>query len=323
MDKIDLIKQELFKRKENLAENVPSEIEYREDISIELGFNFFVKRDDILGKYGGNKVRKLEFLYPTIDKKEVFMFGPTGSHHLIANIIYGKDRFDFITCVFPTYLYKIRDENVVKKTEFVKNHSKEFIFVPNVVAAFAISFILSKLKGGFLIPPGSTSAVTSLGFVLSAIEIFHDVKKQKIPEPDFVFLPCGTGGTIAGLSVGFALCEMKSVITGIQVVGTCRKFILNKMSENVLKEIKKIVGWEIHKEKNWINFKVLKEFIGKGYGYPTKEGLEAMKFFKKFGIESEPTYTAKTLSALIKLNDKLKGKNILFYYTLNTLNTQG
>ncbi len=319
-DSIEIIKKELLKRKEKLAENIPSDIEYREDISKELGFNFFVKRDDILGKYGGNKVRKLEFLFPKINTKNVFMFGPTGSHHLIANLIYGKDRFDFTTFIFPTYLYKTGDEVIKKKTELVKRQSKRFIFVPNIAVAFAVSFVLSKIQRAFLIPPGSTSAESSLGFVLSAIEIYEDVRKQKIPEPDLIFLPCGTGGTAAGLSVGIALCGLKTTLMAIQVVKTCRKFILKKICDRIFHEMEKILKTEQSEIKKHLKFEILSDFIGRGYGYPTKDGYEAMKFFRRFNIDSEPTYTSKTLSALIKLKEKLKGKNIIFYYTLNTLN---
>ena len=64
---------------------------------------------------------------------------------------------------------------------------------------------------------------------------------------------------------------------------------------------------------------LLDDFIGRGYGFPTPDGDRALEFFSKFGLKVERTYTAKTFSALIQLKEMLQGKNVLFYYTLNTL----
>ncbi|MCS7213962.1 MAG: pyridoxal-phosphate dependent enzyme [Candidatus Calescibacterium sp.] len=323
MLELDRIRKSLTAHREILAQNIPSKIDFHKDISKELGMNFFIKREDVLGKYGGNKVRKLEFLYPTIDKKNVFMFGPTGSHHLVANLIYGKDRFDFISVIFPTYLYKMRNSYVLEKTEIVKMYSKKVIFTQSMPLAFALTYVLSKIKNGFFIPPGSSSPRTSLGFVLSAIEIYESITKNEIPEPDFIFLPAGTGGTIAGLLAGLNIVGLKSQIIGVQVVETCREFIVKKFCNLVLKELKKIVN-DLNTNTNHTkaNLKIIRGFIGKGYGYPTEDGIKAKEFFERFGIKSELTYTAKTLSAILHMKEKFREKNVLFYYTLNTLNTK-
>lgn len=317
---IDALKSVLLSYRHVLADNIPSQIDFREDISKELGMGFFVKRDDILGKYGGNKVRKLEFLYPKIDRNHLFMFGPTGSHHLLANVIYGRDRFSFTTVMFPTYLYKAGHRYVVEITEFIKRHSAKVLFFPNALLAVAVAFVLSKIKRGFLVPPASTSPRSSLGFVLLALEIYDDVKNGVIPEPDFVFLPGGSGGTAAGLAIGLALIGLKTQIVAVQVAETCKEFFVKKFSDLVLREMLDIKAVDEKTIKGIKpNLKVLGGFIGKGYGYPTDDGLKASAFFEKFKIRSEPTYTAKTLSAILKLKEKLKGKNVLFYYTLNTL----
>lgn len=55
--------------------------------------SFAIKRDDLTGEhYGGNKVRKLEFLLGSaIDKcaSDVITFGAAGSNHALATAVYG------------------------------------------------------------------------------------------------------------------------------------------------------------------------------------------------------------------------------------------
>ncbi len=316
------ILEKLDQQRFKLAQ-IPSPIEFRKDISAELGFSFFIKRDDILGIYGGNKVRKLEFLFKDAIRrsKKLFVFGPTGSHHIIANLIYGKDIFDGITSVvFPTFLYKVGDTYVRENFKIVKRLSKRVIFTPNYLIAFVIAYLLSVVQRGFLVPPGSTSPRSSLGFVLASFEIKDAVESGQIPEPDFIFLPAGTCGTLAGLSLGNLICGLSSKVVGVRVVEKimCNWYIVRKLIKLTFTQIRELSP-SISKLPDDINFVLLDGFIGKGYGYPTEGGQRALEFFARFGIKAEKTYTAKTLSAILELKQKLRNKNVLFYYTLNTI----
>jgi D-cysteine desulfhydrase len=322
------IKDRISQKKVELV-NLPSRIDFHKDLSAELGFNFFLKRDDILGLYGGNKPRKLEFIFKQIrdsQKKDVFIFGPTGSHHILANLIYAKDFFQdikFTTFVFPTYLWKWGDVYVRENTELAKKLSFRFVFVPTSLHAFIISKVLATIRKGFFVPAGSTSEISSLGFVLAAIEIKEDVLSGKIPEPDFIFLPVGTMGTLVGLSCGLAICEMRTKILGCAVVEKilCNEFLAKKLINKLIKVLKEILNLSSLtkiKESAFSNFSIIHSFLGRGYGYPSDEGIEAMRFFSKY-MKVEKTYTAKTLAAILAKKDEFKNKNVLFYCTLNSL----
>jgi 1-aminocyclopropane-1-carboxylate deaminase/D-cysteine desulfhydrase-like pyridoxal-dependent ACC family enzyme len=74
----------------------PTPIKKMELLGRELGIRkLYIKRDDLSGKiYGGNKIRKLEFLLGQAiqDKtKKVFTFGAAGSNHALATAIYCKE----------------------------------------------------------------------------------------------------------------------------------------------------------------------------------------------------------------------------------------
>ncbi len=325
---INEVESKLSSLRVELSEK-PSSIEFRDDISYELGFNFFIKRDDVLGKYGGNKVRKLEFLFARIREKglkDVCVFGPTGSHHILANLIYGIDfGFRFVSFVFPTFLYKAGDAYVVQNTELVRRMSAHFFLVPNYIIAFIMARIFSLSKGAFLVPAGSTSPLSSLGFVLSAFEIYRDFASGKIPYPDVVILPAGTMGTCAGLSCGFALCGMsRTRVLGVRVVEKliCNIFFARRLCKGIFDIISSYMGYsaDINRFMTFVrrNFELVDGFIGRGYGYPTSDGLKAIEFFSRFGLKLDKVYTSKTLSAVLHMKDELKGKNVIFYYTLNT-----
>jgi D-cysteine desulfhydrase len=299
-----------------------SQIELHKEISYKLKFDFFIKRDDKIGIYGGNKVRKIEFIFKDIlrnKKKKVFIFGPAGSHHVIANLIYGKDLFNFYSFLFPTYLYEWGDKYVRENTEIIFRFSKRYRIVRNPVLAFIIAKTLSFLEQGYFIPMGSTSPLSILGFVISSYEIKRDIDSGKVPEFDYVILPAGTTGTIAGLSLGFSIFGINSKIIGVRVVEKylCNKLVALKLIKDSCNLISDFIDVQAIIEKSRKNFIILDGFLGRGYGFPTDDGLDAMNFFGKY-MKVEKTYTAKTLSALLKMREIFKGKKVLFYSTLNS-----
>ena len=79
--------------------NFPTPVERLSNLERVLGFeSLWIKRDDLSGPFGGgNKVRKLEYMFaaaqafPDGDKKKtLFTIGPTGSNHVRATAVYGK-----------------------------------------------------------------------------------------------------------------------------------------------------------------------------------------------------------------------------------------
>src|SRR5688572_3769772 len=72
----------------------PTPVERSAALSKSLGCELFIKRDDLSGlPYGGNKVRKLEFLFGDLkarDKTAAITVGGLGSHHVLATVLYGN-----------------------------------------------------------------------------------------------------------------------------------------------------------------------------------------------------------------------------------------
>ena len=75
-------------------------------------------------------------------------------------------------------------------------------------------------RGGrppYLLPAGGSSPVGAVGYVEAALEIAAQVGDGALPEPAHVVVPVGTGGTAAGLALGFQLAGMRTRVVGIVV----------------------------------------------------------------------------------------------------------
>ncbi len=71
---------------------LPTKLHKLENLSERYGVNIHIKRDDLIGfsSFGGNKIRKLEYLFGDIvDKgsKYVFTYGATQSNHAMQTAI--------------------------------------------------------------------------------------------------------------------------------------------------------------------------------------------------------------------------------------------
>ncbi len=70
----------------------PTPVQKLDQLGRQLGLDsLFIKRDDLSGKfYGGNKIRKLEFILGDALRtgaKEVLTFGSAGSNHALATAV--------------------------------------------------------------------------------------------------------------------------------------------------------------------------------------------------------------------------------------------
>src|SRR5262249_22996441 len=69
----------------------------------------------------------------------------------------------------------------------------------------------------YFVPPGAATAGAHLGYGGAARELGEQVERGECPRPDFVVLPCGSGGTVAGLSIGFAMLGWPTVVVGVRI----------------------------------------------------------------------------------------------------------
>ena len=127
--------------------------------------------------------------------------------------------------------------------------------------------------------------------------------------PEFIFVPCGTGLTLLGLSISLINKPIK--IIGISI---SRK---KERLEKELYETAKI--YNSHEQFNLENLQLIinDEFNDNGYGSYNDEIIHTIRNCSKKGLILDPIYTSKAFLGLISLTEKSISNNskILFWHT--------
>ena len=182
----------------------------------------------------------------------------------------------------------------------------------------------SHLRPPCVIPPGGSSPVGCLGYVNAALELADQIKAGELPQPDDIFVPVGSNGTMAGLLVGLKLAGLESRVVGVRASdrlpisprGVAR--LANRCWALLQSYAHDLPGGEVDPR----HIVLWQQYLGQGYAYPSREGHEAVRLMQEAeGIQLDEVYTAKTLAALIdaSADPAFKERRVLFGNTFNSL----
>jgi len=317
---------------------LPTPVQKLERLGAELGISqLYIKRDDLSGKvYGGNKPRKLEFILGNALRsgaREVIALGGAGSNHALATAIYAQRvGLKSISMLMPQPNARYVGRNLLMsyhcgaelhlcgaELESARNS-------PLVYLATMYQFLRCRLKSGRfpqIIPPGGSSPTGTTGFVNAAFELRKQITNGEMPEPEYIYVACGTMGTAAGLILGLKAARLESRVVPVRV--TSEKFVnargmielINKTSSLLNSLDASFPGFGF----SAADIDIRHDYFGKRYALFTKEGMEAVSLMReREGIKMDGTYTGKTLAALIDdaKSGSLRGKTVLFWNTLNS-----
>ena len=326
----------LFDKYPNLKKHIPwvplgrfpTPVRKLVNLGKEIGYdNIWIKQDERSSEYyGGNKVRKLEFVLADAlrkKKRTILTYGGLGTNHGLATAIHGK-RLGLKTLLL--LVDQPLTEHVQKNLLLCQYFGAQLCYVQNTIGAAlsTIRHFLTK-SGLYYLPPGGSSPLGSMGFVAAALELKRQIDAGELPEPRYIFVALGSKGTMAGLLVGSRLAGLNSKIIGVRVAYT---WLANESSTaklaneivSLLKAYDKTVPAIQFKKED---VSVVHDYCGEGYGFPTSEGKEAMEMLNRTeGIGLDLTYTAKTFAAVL---DFVKSGNIqgdtpiLYWHTYNSV----
>ncbi len=283
-----------------------------------IGANLFMKQDNLSGPvYGGNKIRKLEFLLGEAMAegcKSVITYGAAGSNHALATAVCCRQLgLRAISILAPQKTSAHVRKNILMQHAV----GAELILCPNYThfpeTTQQISNRCVQEDGvhPYIIPVGGTNATGALGFVNAAFELAEQM------QPDVIYLPMGTGGTLAGLLVGLKLAGLKTRIEAIRVIDPA--FRNESHIKKLCDELCTKLGSDPVVDDS--DIAIRNEFFGEDYGIPTPEGRKAIELFQtKENVQLENTYTGKTAAALLHdlHSGKLDDQTVLYWNTLNS-----
>ncbi len=283
---------------------------------------FWVKNEGASHRlYGGNKVRKLEYLFALAKHKKsqrLVVWGDTTSHTVEAVVILGAEcDFTIDVVVYPEHQLI---NSLSKQNNFAQTHTN--VYQTN---HFLSAFLLAKLKSlrpnSTYIPLGATTDYSTLGYVYAACEFVEQWQKQRLEWPKMIYLAMGSGGSVAGLAVGIALMDIPVKLNAVQTVDAAitNKRTLQKQISGVLN----ILGLKNIKAKPIIesHINIDNRFLGKGYGDLTEDSADAVAKAHDYGLELEQVHTGKVMAAILR--DLIPGhqNDILYWHTHDNSNS--
>lgn len=310
----------------------PTPINKLDTLGRELGLeNLYIKQDgQTATPFGGNKIRKLEFLLGDAlhqEAEEVLTFGYAGSNHALATAVYAKQLgLKSISMLMPQpnahYVRRNLLMSRYNNAEFHQYPNKRFLFWGARYQKWRHR--RKRGKTPYIIPPGGSSPLGTTGFINAAFELKQQIENKEIPEPDYIFAALGSAGSIVGLLIGIKALGIKTKIIPIRVVDLHflnKQMVLDLFSQTVdLLHSHHPSFPQLNANDVEAELEIRDNYLGDGYARFTPKGMEAIALFKKTeDIQLDGTYTGKAASALIDdaRAGRLKGKKVLFWNTLN------
>ncbi len=283
-----------------------------------IGESIFMKQDNLTGPiYGGNKIRKLDFLLGAAlneGQKSIITYGAVGSNHALATAVCCRQLgLRAISILAPQQTSPhVRKNILMQHAVGAELHlCTSYMEFPALTQQLSDRCLSEDGREPYIIPTGGTNVTGALGFVEAAFELSEQM------EPDVIYLPMGTGGTLAGLLVGLKLAGLKTRVESVRVVDP--SFRNATHIKNLCREICDKLGVDL--EIGDGDIMIRDEFYGEDYGIPTPAGCEAVGTFQtQENVLLENTYTGKTAAALLHdLRDgRLDGQTVLYWNTLNS-----
>lgn len=290
----------------------------------------WIKRDDACGPlYGGNKPRKLEWLLGAAlarGRRAVMTFGGIGTHHGLATAICARDaglRTVLVLLPQPVTAH-VRHCLLLHHAFGCEMHLAESVAG---VTATALRRLGQGLRAGeplAVIPAGGTSALGAVGYVNAAVELGDQVRAGLLPEPAAIFVPVGSGGTVAGLLLGLRLAGLRSRVVGVLVSDILppspRR--LAGLARGAFRRLRRVAPSLPATPVSPGDVVIERAYLGAGYGAVTAAGEAAQRLLAdEEGIPLETTYTAKTMAALLDLAARppYRGQPLLFWNTYSSI----
>ena len=249
--------------------------------------------------WGGNKVRKLEFILPDVrrrGKRTILTFGALGTNHGLATALYAREQG--LRCALALIDQPL-DDHVRAQLERLRSSGATLHFTHTKARTVAAApWLLLRHRLPYVLPAGGSSPVGALGYVEGALELAAQVREGLLPEPSHVVCAVGSGGTAAGLLLGLQMAGMSTKVLGVVVNDT-----LKLDSPTLTKLARKTAGLLRRRGATGVpdpdpaSLVLTRAFLGRGYGHPTPESEAALEQAGDLGLD--PVYTAKAMAGAL------------------------
>jgi 1-aminocyclopropane-1-carboxylate deaminase/D-cysteine desulfhydrase-like pyridoxal-dependent ACC family enzyme len=290
--------------------------------------NLYIKRDDLSSRtYGGNKVRKLEFLLADAQKRgatRIITSGGAGSNHALATALYAK----LAGLKAVLMLYQQPNSHAVRDNLLTDLYSKADLFHHETFQEHLLAFKeavkryeIFDGKVPYIIPLGGSSPIGAIGYVNAGFELAEQIAAGELPLPSRIYLALGTMGTTAGLLLGLKAAGIDVHLHAVRVVPTYvadmdKCHILFRQTNELLRELDPSFPLCTIEPDD---ITIYHEYFGEKYGMFTPEAMAAMTILRESdGVALDGTYTGKACAAFIADARSVGDRPMLFWHTKNS-----
>mgnify|MGYP001176825755 CR=1 FL=1 len=310
----------------------PTPLHRLDNLSKILGVDLYIKRDDFSGMslFGGNKIRKLEYLMGDalhLGCDTVFTYGATQSNHAMQTVTacrrLGLNPILYLNAYVEPDEQDVRSNMLLDRilgaeVHVVRGESDETEAETEQRCIQMGKAHAARLEAAghrcYDVPLGGANPIGSAGFIGGFCELTEQCEALGV-EPEHIFAPTGTGGTLAGLAAGRHLTGAKASITAIAVSDKQRDYeakcaALASESLQWLGSAERVDAGE---------FTVDRGYFAPGYERPSEAATEAIRLLARAeGLLADPVYTGKALAGLIgniRSGRVAPGSTVVFWHT--------
>lgn len=291
----------------------PTPVESLRDLAAHL----WIKRDDLCGNpLGGNKVRALEFLLGGVEKEQrVVTVGSVGSTHALAVVTYGK-RIGATVGIgrWKQEMNPAAERVAQRLARDVRRDPAPTFRSPVGAYAWALR---ERLRGARWIAAGGSAPLGVLGHVNAGLELVDQIDANELPQPKYVVVPLGTGGTMAGLALAFAIAQRDITVVGARVVPRVvgRRARVLRLARRTSSLIERATGETLPRVKPSA-LEIVHDVYGGAYGRETAAARDASRRLRSRGrMELDATYSAKAFVLALELGAR---EPTLFWLTFDS-----
>ncbi len=269
------------------------------------------------GPWGGNKVRKLEWVLPDVQRrrrKTVLTFGALATNHGLATALYAREvglRAALALVDQPV------DDHVRAQLERLRASGATLHFTHTRARTIAAApWLLARHSSPlppYVLPAGGSSPVGALGYVETALELAAQVEAGELPEPTWAVVAVGSGGTAAGLALGLRLAGLRTGVLAVVVNDLLRldEQTLTRLAGKSARLLERR-GADVAAGRDGpgrrrrsrahvplAELRVTRDWLGAGYGNATVESERAREVAAGAGLDLDPVYTAKAFAGLL------------------------
>jgi D-cysteine desulfhydrase len=271
--------------------------------------------------YGGNKIRKLEFIIPQLKEKnitQVVSLGGIGTNSGTALAMVCHDLG--IKC--RLYLFEQPMSKVVQNNyTLMRGYGAELVHVKSAITA-GLRYYLDPRRLDprcYFLFGGCSNAVSVFGYANALLELKTQVDAGECPEPQQIIVATGSCSTLAGMLLGAALLRWDIRIVGIRVapdhygpVPGCTPGMVTQLMRDALGILAQ--SYPEYRSLPLPAPVLLDNYYGEGYGIPSPASERALQQAHQQGFTLENTYTGKAFAAALESVER-GGGPLLFWNT--------